>query len=153
MKRIRAGAIIVKGREVLLLQRIIKGNKYYVFPGGKKEDNENIEETAVRESLEETSLKIKSEKLLYKLIDESNEQFFILCSYIDGEPKLSTDSHEAMQMNENNQYEPMWKNIENLSNLPLFPIEVRDWFIEDYNSNYINTPREQTILIADRRKV
>jgi len=151
MKKIRACAIIVNSSNVILLWRKIKGKEYFVFPGGGKEINETLEEAVVREAFEETSLKIKVEKLLYRLIDENNEHNFYLCSYLSGQPKLGLHN-EFLESSEENKYEPMWKNINELVNLLVFPLEVRDWFIEDYKNNFVQTPREQTIEIEKRRK-
>ena len=151
MKKIRACAIIINIDKVMLLWRKINGKAYFVFPGGGKELNETLEEAVVREAFEETSIKVMVDKLLYKIIDENNEHNFYLCSYISGEPKLGI-FNEHLDKSETNQYEPMWKNIEEITNLQILPLEARDWFINDYKNNFVDTPREQTILINDRRK-
>ncbi|MFA5934754.1 MAG: NUDIX domain-containing protein [Candidatus Paceibacterota bacterium] len=152
MKKIRACAIIIKEDQVILLWRKINNNSYFVFPGGGKESNETLEEAVIREAFEETSIKVKIDRFLYKLIDENSEHNFYLCSYISGEPKLGT-YNEHLETSENNQYKPMWKGIDEMSNLPILPLEVRDWFIKDYKNNFAGVPREETILINDRRKL
>jgi len=152
MKKIRACAIVVNKGNVLLLWRKIKGKEYFVFPGGGKEINETLDEAVAREVFEETSIVVKVEKPLYKLIDENNEHNFYLCLYLSGEPKLGL-YNEFLDLSEENKYEPMWKNINELTDLSVFPLEVRDWFITDYKNNFIQTPREQTIEIEQRRKI
>lgn len=152
MKKIRACAIIINRNKVILLWRKINEKSYFVFPGGGKEPNETLEEAVAREAFEETSIKVTVNKLLYKIIDENNEHNFYLCSYISGEPELGM-FNELLDKSETNQYEPMWKNIEEVSALQVLPLEVRDWFINDYKNNFVGTPREQTILINDRRKI
>ena len=152
MKKIRACAIVVNKGNALLLWRKIKEKEYFVFPGGGKEINETLDEAVVREAFEETSIVVKVEKPLYKLIDENNEHNFYLCSYLSGESKLGL-YNEFLDSSEENKYKPMWKNINELTDLPVFPLEVRDWFIEDYKNNFIQTPREQTIGIEQRRKI
>jgi 8-oxo-dGTP diphosphatase len=151
-KRIRAGVIIIDKDKVVLLWRKFNGNEYFVFPGGGKEEDETLEEAAVREAFEETSLVVKVEKFIYKLSNETNEQNFFLCSYISGEPKLGI-GNEADESSESNQYEPMWKSIIEVSSLNLLPIEIKDWFLEDCTRGFDGPFRELEISkIGDKVK-
>jgi len=133
MKKIRAVAIIVNKGKILLMHRIKNGKEYYVLPGGGIEPNETIEEAVLREVNEETSVKIKIEKLLYHHIyDDNSEQFFYLCFYISGKPKLG-DANELRNMKKDkaNFYQPIWCEIKNLPKLLLYPLEIRDWIIAE----------------------
>lgn len=152
MKKIRACSIIVHEEKVLLLWRNINDKEYFVFPGGGKEEGETLEEATVREALEETSISVNVDKLLYRLIDENNEHNFYLCSYVSGEPKLG-NANELEISSDSNQYKPMWVDIRELPSTSLLPLEIRDRFIEDYQNNFINTPREETINFEDRRRL
>ncbi len=144
MKRIRVGAIIVHEDKVMVLWRRVNGQEYFVFPGGRVEEGETLEQTVVRETREETSLEVKVLKFLYKLTDENNEQNFFLCEYISGEPKKEISEKDVM---------PAWYSINTLHELNLLPLEVRDWFLSDVKENFIKCPREANIAIADRRKI
>ncbi len=148
----RAVGIVINDSKVLLMWRKKDGHEYYVFPGGGKEENETIEEAVVRETKEEASMEVKIEKLLYthNLIDSGN-QYFYLCSYISGEPELG-DANEKQGQNENDQYKPMWVEINKLPNLLVYPLEIRDWLIEDFKTNFQNTPREQTFKVSELRQ-
>lgn len=153
MKRIRAVAIIVNNGKVLLIHRIRHGKEYYVFPGGGVENGETVKQAVLREVQEETSLEVKIEKLLYHHIyDDKTEQFFYLCRYISGEPKLG-DGNEARDMEKSNDnfYDPIWYEIKALPQLLLYPLEIRDWFIEDAKTNFKNMPRKATIKISELR--
>ncbi|MDB5194013.1 MAG: hydrolase [Parcubacteria group bacterium] len=143
MKIIRACAVIVHEDKILVFRRKINSDEYYVFPGGKQETGETLEEAVVREAMEETSLAVKAEKLLWKLIVGEIENNFFLCSYISGEPKLG-NANEAEQATESNQYEPMWKCFAEFPSLAFKPTEVRNWFIEDSKNNFENHLREHT---------
>ena len=68
MKRIRAVAVIVNNRKILLMHRINNGKEYHVFPGGGVENGETVEQAVLREVQEETSLEVKIEKLLGAVI-------------------------------------------------------------------------------------
>ena len=49
----RAVLIFIHDNNILLLYRFKGGEEYYVFPGGGVEDNESIDEAAIREAEEE----------------------------------------------------------------------------------------------------
>lgn len=154
MKRIRAVAIIVNNGEVLLMHRINSGKEYYVFPGGGVENEETVEQAVLREVQEETSLEVKIEKLLYHhILDDNTEQFFYLCHYVSGEPKLG-DGNEARDMEKSNVnfYNPIWYEIKGLSQLLLYPLEIRDWLIEDVKMNFENAPREAKMKVSELRQ-
>lgn len=151
MNRIRAVAIITNNGKVLLMHRIKHGKEYYVFPGGGAEKGETVEQAILREANEETSLEIKIEKLLYHHIyDNNTEQFFYLCSYISGEPKLG-DGNESREMARStaNFYNPIWYEIKKLPRLLLYPLEIRDWFIADAKTNFQNAPREAVLKTSE----
>ncbi|MFH0830164.1 MAG: NUDIX domain-containing protein [Candidatus Aenigmatarchaeota archaeon] len=60
--RVRSGVLILKDGKILLYQRPAG---YWYFPGGGIEHGETAERCAVRETMEETGLKIKVGRLLY----------------------------------------------------------------------------------------
>ena len=154
MKRIRAVGIIVNNGKVLLMHRVKHDKEYYVFPGGGVEEGETVEQALLREVNEETSLEVKIEKLLYHHIYNSNtEQFFYLCSYISGEPKLG-DGNESRTMAQStaNFYNPVWCEIKKLPELLLYPLEIRDWFIADAKTNFQSAPREATLKVSELRQ-
>lgn len=155
MNKIRAVAIILDGEKVLLMHRINNGREYYTFPGGSVEKGETIKQAVLREVMEETSLEVNIEKLLYRHIypDDNSEQFYYLCKYISGEPKLG-DGNEAREMKEGstNFYNPIWYEMEKLYQLLLYPLEIRDWFIEDSKTKFVDTPKEATLKVTELRK-
>lgn len=154
MKRIRAAAIIINNGKILLMHRIKNGREYYVFPGGGVENRETIEQTVLREVQEEATLEVKIEKLLYHHIyDDGSEQFFYLCRYISGTPKLGegNETHN-MEKDKENFYNPAWHEIKYLPRLLLYPLEIRDWFIEDAKTNFENVPREAILKVSELRQ-
>jgi 8-oxo-dGTP diphosphatase len=158
MKRsIRAAGIVIKDNKILLMYRKKDNEEYWVFPGGGVENNETVEQAVLRELKEETTIDIKIEKLLYHHILKNNDlshdsdQYFYLCSYISGEPKLG-DANEIREQDENNKFIPQWVPIDQIPNLILYPLEIRDWLTEDYKNNFTNTPKVETIKISDLRQ-
>jgi mutator protein MutT len=151
---IRAVAVLVKDDKVLLVHRTRYGKEFWVFPGGGVEENEKIEEAVVREVEEEASIKCKIVKLLYTHIysDLGHKQFYYLCKYISGNPKLG-EYNELRTMNEEDQtYEPVWVNIKELHEKLLYPLEIRDWLIEDYRTNFKDIPRSATLKSTELRQ-
>jgi mutator protein MutT len=153
MKKIRAVAILIKKDEVLLIHRKNK-KEYFVFSGGGVEIGETTEEAVIREMLEETTIEIKINKLLYHHIyDNDTEQYFYLCDYVKGTPKLAENSEEKEKMLEGKDfYDPKWIKIEELKNMLVYPLEIRDLLMEDYKNNFINPVNTLIIKISELRE-
>lgn len=153
-KPIRAVAIIINDNNVLLMWRKNQGKKYYIFPGGGVEENETVEEAVLREVREETTLKVRIEKQLYHhhYINDS-DQYFYLCSYLSGVPTLGeANEKEDMLKDAGNFYQPVWMKIENLKKLLLYPLEIRDWLLEDIENEFKDTPREESMEVKELRQ-
>ena len=152
MKKVRAVAIVIHNNRLLLIHRINNGKEYFVFPGGGVEDGEKVEDAVIREVKEETSLKVKIERLIYKIsYDDNTEHHFYLCSYISGEPMLG-EGNEKQNHSKENFYEPDWHKIEKLSTMLVYPLEIRDWLLEDIRKNF-HSPREASIKVSERREI
>jgi len=153
-KPIRAVAIVIKDNNVLLIWRRSHGKEYYVFPGGGVEENESVEAAVLREVREETSLEINVDKLLYHhhYINDS-DQYFYLCSYLSGEPTLGdANEKEDMLKNTDNFYRPIWVKTDEVKQLLIYPLEIRDWLLEDIKSNFKDTPRESSMKTDELRQ-
>ncbi len=153
-KRIRAVAVIINKEEILLMRRVKYNKEYYVFPGGGVEKGETVKQAVLRETKEETSLEIKIEKLLYHHIyNDGTEHFFYLCRYLSGRPALG-EANEARNMmeNDNNFYNPEWHRIKDLAQLLLYPLEIRDWLIDDIKTNFKNIPKEAALKVSELRQ-
>jgi len=151
---IRAAAILLKANTVLLMHRVNNGKEYLVFPGGGKEEDESAEEAVVREVLEEASIKCKINKLLYihKYLDLYHTQYYYLCDYISGKPKLG-NFNELKRMKKGKQtYNPEWVNLDRLTDLLLYPLEIKDWLIDDLRSNFTNIPKDATLESSKLRQ-
>ena len=85
---------------------------------------------------------------------DNTEQFFYLCRYVSGEPKLDEGNElRDMQKGGANYYEPVWYEIGKISQLLFYPLEIKDWFLKDVKSDFKNTPREAKIKISDLRQL
>jgi len=133
--------------------RVHKGKEYYTFPGGGQEDGESIEEGVLRELAEETSCKGGIDRLLYvHEYDSGEKQYFYLIKDIQGQPKLHPESEESMNNHADDYYKPMWVDLEKVKTLLLYPLEIRDWLLEDLANDFQNCPKEAFIKISERRE-
>ena len=127
----RAGVLIIENNKILLIHRQKFGRDYYIIPGGTIEDDETLEQTAIREIEEETSLKctIKKEKPIHIISRTRDEYYYIADSFI-GEVKLG--GPEAQVNNPKNTYTLKWIDIEKLQTIELLPKGIYD-FIKKCN--------------------
>jgi mutator protein MutT len=86
--------------EVLIVQRsdaVDSFSGYWCFPGGGADEGETSEECAVRETLEETSLKVKPSTLIYFYTvtkdDDKDIDFYISTDW-KGEVKIDWESSD-----------------------------------------------------------
>ena len=95
-----AGVVIIfnKKGEVFIVQRSPECEtyaEYWCFPGGGAEEKELAEECAIREVLEETSLKIKSDDLIYFYTitkDTDKDIVFFITDTYKGDIELDWES-------------------------------------------------------------
>jgi mutator protein MutT len=154
MNRNRSAGIVIKDNKLLVIHRINKGDEYWVFPGGGIEAGETPEQTTVREIDEETTITVVPKKLIYHITwDTGEENFFHLCEYVSGEPQLRADSEEFEQMKGGEQvYEPVWIDIDEIQNLKLYQLEIRDLFLKDYKNGFSEEVQELFIKLSERRR-
>ncbi|MFO0781674.1 MAG: NUDIX domain-containing protein [Candidatus Saccharimonadales bacterium] len=100
--------IVLHKNKILLIERWRDGLHYFSIPGGGIEEGETPEEAATREIHEETSIKVKTERLVLVMQDGAIQHHIYLCEYLDGEPQLHPDAPEAIANDPNNRFEPCW---------------------------------------------
>lgn len=64
-RRIRVSVVALQDDKILLVKHTIKGNTFWVLPGGNWVTGEPLAQTAVREMKEETNLDLEIVKLLH----------------------------------------------------------------------------------------
>ncbi len=105
-RRVVARAITFIDNKILLIERLKKDNNkllhYYTIPGGGVEDNESLEEAAIRETKEETCCDIKIIKYLGKEEYSNGRCYWFYGKYISGTPTLGGE--EKIRNNPDNSY-------------------------------------------------
>lgn len=151
MRNGRAVAIVIKQDKLLVMFRRNEGKEYFTLPGGGIEPNESAEQATVREIEEETTLKVKVERQLYEHhYDDNSNQYFFLCKYISGQPKLSKNAPERKDSIKN-VYKPMWLSLDKIKNTLLYPLEIRDWIIQDLETGFPEQVRVSYIPLSQIR--
>ncbi len=94
LHRARAVGIVIDGDRILatrVSQPMLGDRPLWLWPGGRAEGAESLEECAVREVREETGLEVKSNRLIYDyqsvddINDLQNAEFFFLCDVVGGQ--------------------------------------------------------------------
>jgi ADP-ribose pyrophosphatase YjhB (NUDIX family) len=115
MSRTAVRAIVLREDKLLVMRRDKFGERYYTLIGGSMAPGETTDQTAKRELLEETSMKLVSAKPVFKeeAGDPYGTQYIYLCECEGDELALSPDSEEA-KINElgQNIYTPEWMRID-----------------------------------------
>lgn len=89
-----SAAIITDGPRVLMVRRRVKeGELSWQFPAGGVEDGETAEEAAVRETLEETDLTVRSVKYIGDRVHPKSGKFmaYTACEIVSGEARVADD--------------------------------------------------------------
>lgn len=111
-----ARAIIEKENSLLAVQRSAKDKSplMWEFPGGKIENNENIEQCLERETIEEIGVKIKSYKFLFSYFNKHNNQLYEVFVY-----KIIPDNYKIKLSADHNGYK--WLSLKEIETLDLAP--------------------------------
>lgn len=123
----RAVAIIIQQGKILLIKRFrADRGEYFVFPGGGVEEGETPEQALIREAKEETSLDVEIDRKLFEFINPSpthhRQEYYFLITKFTGDVALG--GPEKSYMNKNNQFYPIWVDINKLPHIPnLYPEE------------------------------
>lgn len=112
MMYLSASAFIEDDQERVLVVRRADG-RGLDFPGGLREKRESLEQTAIRETLEETGYKIKTDRII-TVLDTPNRdsRFPCLCFVFHAKVK-------GGELKSSNEGQPFWEDIEKLPDLDL----------------------------------
>lgn len=136
--RKRSAAFIIQNQKILLFERHKNGLHYYAIPGGTVEKGESLEDALNREMLEETSLEIEINELVFKSVSpEYGECAYFTLKSFEGTPQMDPNSPESLRNNPSNHYELKWVDLKDLPKLNLLPSSAKDYLINKYLNNPI----------------
>ena len=115
--------ILLENNTVLLIKRVKNDRTYYVFPGGRAEQDETPEMTAIREAYEELGVQVQLGDCFETIRFSEVQQYYFFATIVGG--KLGTGQAEEFTTGEVT-YELEWLPVEDLNKYPIIPIEIVD---------------------------
>ncbi len=114
-------AIIIDRTKLLVVVKEKNGQQFYTLPGGGQNPDELMLDALKRELVEETGFSVEPKRLLFIREgfdgEEHRIEFMFICDTI-GKPVQPTEYDE-------NQVGTTWISIDNISQEPLYPVEMR----------------------------
>lgn len=137
-KRVAARAIIFDDDNIVLMFRRRKKDdgtyiEYYSLPGGGKEPNESLYDTAIREVYEEFNLRVIVLGYVGVVEDEKSIQHFYHCEKLSGDIKLNGE--EKDRNCKENYYEPM---LIPTKKIPHINLMYQDLIDKAFKNEYLN---------------
>lgn len=126
--RQRVTLLIWQDGKWLVIRRQRNGRSYLVIPGGGVEEGETIDEAALREAMEETSLHITLGPQLWTRpfvtpIEDGEEihqiEYAYLITHFSGEPRFG--EAEYWLQTPDNQSELVWLTQAEIEQMPIYP--------------------------------
>ena len=125
----RVTAIILRGRQLLLIHRIKEGRDYFVLPGGSVEDGETLISACMREIAEETGLDVTITRELCAFENKGREEHYFLAAFRGGQ--LCLGEPEKSRQSQENQYLLGWHDLSGIFELNLQPEAIREMIMEN----------------------
>lgn len=138
---IRPATITINEGKVLLVRSEYNGKEFFLFPGGGLEVGETLEEGAIRETLEETGIKVIIKKLVHinEYIYKSNwEKRSIIPFFLaecENETKINSQTDDEGKIKE-----AVWVKIKDLANLDIRPKIIVESLINSSNEKEFSFP-------------
>ncbi len=92
-----AAIIVQDGRVLMVRRRVREGTLSWQFPAGESESGETAEDTAIRETREETALDVAADKMLGERIHPvtGRHMVYVACRVTDGTARVADEDELA----------------------------------------------------------
>lgn len=142
-KIIRPSTLLVRENKILVLESKYSGKEFYLLPGGAIENFETTQETAIRETKEETNLDVKLSKLLYlqEWINKSRNKNVLYIIFLAKIVKGKETHLNDPCLKKGHIKNVVWKTVEELEQAVFFPAEalpfIKKGLEEGFNQDFI----------------
>ncbi len=139
----RASAIILRDGKVALIERKngLHEHLYYVYPGGKIEKGETVEDATIREVLEETGLRVAVESLIAEVEFKGEIQYYSSAKIIGGEfGQGNGPEMQGLYDKSHGTFKAIWMNYKDLLKNPVHPECVSRIIVESICTGWPETP-------------
>ena len=136
---VRPATITIYKNEVLVVNSIYGNEKYYLFPGGGINFGETIEEATIRETFEETGIKVKIIKLVYinEYINSKDKSKRVLNIFFLAEP-IGETKIKPMTNDNGKIKRAEWIKIEDLKKIDLKPEIIKKRLPKDIRNGFFS---------------
>src|ERR1035437_9606001 len=117
----RAAIILLKGDQIVLIERHRAGQHYFTFPGGHVEPGETPEQAAIRETREELGIDVTIQRLAAVIWWHDRPQYYYLVEATGGDFGTGTGEEMHNPLPEQGTYLPTWVAIGDMLDLPVLP--------------------------------
>jgi len=138
---IRPATITIKENKVLLVRSQYEDKEFFLFPGGGLKFGETLEEGAVRETFEETGIKVRIKRLIHinEYIYKKDWTKRSIIIFFLAEP--INDNRINIQIDDNGKIkEALWVDIEKLDKIDLRPKIIAQTLKENLQERYFSLP-------------
>jgi len=130
-KRVSSRAIIFEEEKVMLMFRVKGARMYHVFPGGKREEGESLEQCVIREVLEEFGINVEVVKKVYECETPTAYQHYYLCKWVDGIFGTGQGEEFSVDKQAKGYYEPRLISIEKMETINVVPKVISSQVLND----------------------
>lgn len=142
----RSSGLVIKDNQLLLMKQVLRGEVFYSVPGGHWEENETLEQTCQREIKEEFGIDVVVDRLIYYVDTESRLNFVFSCNYASGE--ITLGGPEGERMSENDQYFPLWLDLNEVESANIQPVETKEAIIR-----YLQDKKQPPFFVSNIKKL
>ena len=146
-KRKSCRGIVFIDDQIMLMKRLKDNVLYYVIPGGGIEADESHQECLEREMLEEMGVLVSPIRLVYEYQREDVIHYYYLCAYKEGTFGTGTGPEFTSYSSESGSYTPVMPSMDEVADLNLVPLKVKEQLMKDYQQYGILLDIETKIII------
>ncbi|WP_319370916.1 NUDIX hydrolase [uncultured Ilyobacter sp.] len=135
--RVRVAGVLTRGDEILFVKHQKNGQEYWLLPGGGVDYGETMEESLIREFMEECNIEVEVGNLMFISQGISPDKskhiinMFFKVRYLSGDLKIGDE--ERLK-------EVAYHNIDEINNMTLYPNvkkELLNYFEGDKEIKYL----------------